>query len=300
MGGVLPPIGHIAANGVLLVLGISLLITCFWCYYQPFYQAYFVHAHVCLAIIATCLLLITSGIGIGIGLMQGKDPLALRIVYAAIGGVAAILFALMGGYLCWHSITMYKLELDRSELTIIPSRDEHVQSLTERMYAAFDDTYIAADCQYGGYMISTEAFTRPKCGDWRIHNWLNDLTEEEPEDADHMKEWKLCMHNERLGEQLMGLWCRVNADVSRELGRMTQWLCAAFWILFVALTAVVVLTMLPGPDGAFEGEDEDIGWKYRKEEENQTSDDESAAGRRRLDNWNEDGNGADSGTMRRR
>ncbi|KAF4673958.1 hypothetical protein FOL47_009875 [Perkinsus chesapeaki] len=199
---------------------------------------------------------------------------------------------------------MYKLELDRSELTIIPSRDLHVQNLTERMYVAFDDTYSAADCQYGGYMMSTDSFTRPKCGDWRVHNWLNELTEEEPDDADNMKEWKMCMHEERLGEQLLGLWCRVNADVSRELGTMTQWFCAAFWILFVALTAVVVLTMLPVPNGGSsvsdEGEDADLGWKYRKEQEQHPdgendSDGDNNAVRRRLDNWNEDSN--DSGAL---
>lgn len=168
MGGLLPPVALMGANAFLLLWGISLLITTLWCYYQPFYQAYFVHAHVCLALVATSLLLLGSGLGIGIGLMQGKDSLPLRVVYAAIGGVAAIIFALMGGYLSWHSITMYKLELDRSELTLIPSRDENVQAIRDRMYAAFDDTYIAADCQYGGYIISTGTFTRPKCGDWRV------------------------------------------------------------------------------------------------------------------------------------
>ncbi|KAF4672340.1 hypothetical protein FOL47_000648 [Perkinsus chesapeaki] len=243
LNGVFGPI-LMGINGIIILFSIALMATLGWISYNPLYYDFFGIAHVDSGIVSSVLALMVCSSGIAFAAMN-KDVGPLRFINGGLSAVMTVWWLGIAISLCHLSITFYKLRLDRAEITLVPSRDRYAQQLVDDLFKSFAVSYNKGECRGGGYEKATKMFIRPYCDEFQTFREMIRLARE-PETAQQLEEWEYCMSDTPFFDQGDGLWCRLNAQLSWEIGEMVQWFCAASWILFVLLAASTVITFIGG------------------------------------------------------
>ncbi|KAF4670688.1 hypothetical protein FOZ61_009531 [Perkinsus olseni] len=252
LNGVFGPI-YMAINGLLILFAIALTMTLTLISYNPLYYDFFGVLRTDAATISSVFILMLCASGLAFSAINSKAG-SLPFVHGGFSAVLTICWLVIAISLCHWSITFYKLRLDRGEITLVPSRDRYAQDLVDDLFKSFARSYSEGECHGGGYERATKMFTRPYCKEFQTFREMIRLARE-PETAQHLEEWEYCMSDTPFFDQADGLWCRLNAQLSWEIGQLVQWLCAASWIVFVLLAASTVVTFIGG--GKVSDEDED-------------------------------------------